>query len=1173
MGKGKTLDISGPKLFKSSDVRKLLVSARSAKRIIIDEVEAGTSSSFRYDGLGTGIKSSQQANIDFSKFENHTFFNSAVVNTNIAFDKIINYYPFDGTRQEREAFEDRLTGFEKYILDTWPRTKGYLNFQSNSYISVEDMAGIENPALSREATGRAILDPGLGSISVEFHLRVPKGQTGSQQILCQKIDSTSKFGYTVALDVTNSNKANAILLVNSGSSVLRASMPVRLGQFQHVAFVFNRFESRNSIALYRNSKLILTSSERADIGKFGASFRAQNFLIGSGTAIPSSSIRSSGKFPTFMPSTTFTGSIDELRVHHKVLTKDDLDLYSSREIDQNEDLALYFRFNEPTGSLGNDSSIVLDYSGNSLHSKITNFSHALRSTGSFDNPMKSESKKASPVLFPGYSDVIKKNRALLVTASKYDNANPNLITKLIPQHYFDEGQIQQGLSTIDGTITGSYGGSGQPGTGELGTFQLLSAFLYIWGKHFDELKVQIDAFANLLTADYHDEDTVPDQFIPFLLNYYGFDAPNMFHKANIDQYNEGRNLGVESSIGPESLSKIQSKIWRQLLTNLRSIIKSKGTISSVKSILRSVGIDPDSSLRIREYGGATRRALSGSRAPRKAITGLMNFSGTVNTAAGTLNYQGMSNNRPFVTSPFLSASRVEPGRPLPKGAWTKDKSGANNGTNHAADGLLTSGSWTYEAMYRFPQRLTGSMMLTQSLARLSVTGSTSPSIRNGMVLNLVLVSGSEVTGSRLTLHARPGIGQSTSDSPFFELSITGTQMMNGDLWWVSFGRERNDILEVPASSSYFLRLASPNLGIINTNKLHLTSAFFKEAASHTGSIWSNISNHNLSGSFLTIGSQSLNSADRFLNSDISGNTRKTHEIHSTDFMGQVGSLRFWSKALAIDEWQEHVMNYQSVGVRNPAVNFNFVTNLSGSFEKLRMDVSVEQETTSSNASKGITFFDYSQHYNHLTGTGFEVSSSAIKPYDIYYTHLSTKIDELTAHNKIRPRGFKDYEKAKNAGVEMAPVYALNKSEEPLDDPRFSVDFSVVDALDEDIVKIFGTLEFLDNAIGNPELIFSSDYPKLDHLRYVYFNRLTDEINHKQFFQFFKWFDSSIGAFIENVIPRKTSFLGTNFVIESHMLERPKMEYYFNKAYLNESDRRGLKGTITLTQYIGDVKKF
>ena len=91
MGRNKTLDLSGPKLFKPSDVRKLLVSGRSAKRVNVDEIDAGLSSSFRYDGYGTGLKSSQQTNIDFSKFENHTFFNSAVVNTNIAFDKIINY--------------------------------------------------------------------------------------------------------------------------------------------------------------------------------------------------------------------------------------------------------------------------------------------------------------------------------------------------------------------------------------------------------------------------------------------------------------------------------------------------------------------------------------------------------------------------------------------------------------------------------------------------------------------------------------------------------------------------------------------------------------------------------------------------------------------------------------------------------------------------------------------------------------------------------------------------------------------------------------------------------------------------------------------------------------------------------------------------------------------------
>ena len=116
MGRNKTLDLTGPKLFKPSDIRKLLVSGRSAKRVNVEELDAGSSSSFRYDGYGTGLKSSQQANVDFSKFENHTFFNSAVVNTNIAFDKIINYYPFDGTRSERELYEDSLTGFEKHVL-------------------------------------------------------------------------------------------------------------------------------------------------------------------------------------------------------------------------------------------------------------------------------------------------------------------------------------------------------------------------------------------------------------------------------------------------------------------------------------------------------------------------------------------------------------------------------------------------------------------------------------------------------------------------------------------------------------------------------------------------------------------------------------------------------------------------------------------------------------------------------------------------------------------------------------------------------------------------------------------------------------------------------------------------------------------------------------------------
>ena len=81
-----------------------------------------------YDLESEGIKSSNQVPLDFSKFENHTFFNSAQANVNVAFDKLINNYPFDGTREELEVFLNGLTGFEQHVLDKFPKNLGYLVF-------------------------------------------------------------------------------------------------------------------------------------------------------------------------------------------------------------------------------------------------------------------------------------------------------------------------------------------------------------------------------------------------------------------------------------------------------------------------------------------------------------------------------------------------------------------------------------------------------------------------------------------------------------------------------------------------------------------------------------------------------------------------------------------------------------------------------------------------------------------------------------------------------------------------------------------------------------------------------------------------------------------------------------------------------------------------------------
>ena len=95
---------------------------------LLDDTNHGNINSFKYDPLGYPLKNTQQLNVDWSKFENHTFFSSAEVKVNEAFDKIINGYPFDGTKKEVEEFFDSLTGFEKWVFDQFPTWTGALHF-------------------------------------------------------------------------------------------------------------------------------------------------------------------------------------------------------------------------------------------------------------------------------------------------------------------------------------------------------------------------------------------------------------------------------------------------------------------------------------------------------------------------------------------------------------------------------------------------------------------------------------------------------------------------------------------------------------------------------------------------------------------------------------------------------------------------------------------------------------------------------------------------------------------------------------------------------------------------------------------------------------------------------------------------------------------------------------
>lgn len=1153
-------------LFKPSKVRNLDGSARVREMSLSETAQdsygvMSPTASFMFDPAGSGLKNTQQLNVDFSKFENHTFFNSARNKVQVAFDKIINTFPFDGTRAEHEIFFNDLTGFEKHVFDSFPKNVGFLIFTRSTgpvgnYLSVKDYQGVGEIS-SKEGSGAPVLDFKTGPFTVEFAVYVPSGSTNDNEVILQRLESSSK-GFTIGLSssaekTSPEGRADLVFGLSDESKSISTSLDIAKGQFHHIAMVYDK-GSMNRLNVYLNGQLSATSSQ----GSFGNyNFFGKNMLIGSG------SDHIAPQF-SFSPVFTLSGALDEVRYFLSNRNQSDIQKYMKRELYAQEDLALYFRFNEPSGSfdkggVGNDS-IALDHSGNGLHTRITNFQISCRNkslVGENFSYNLTENPANSPVLFPSHEDVQSLASSLMSDAKEYDFNNPNMITKLVPRHYFDESAYFEGFKSSDGDLSLLPGvNEDLPGGNKLQQAQMISSVLFMWAEVFDDIKMFIDEASRLLKVDYVSDETISDHLIPFLANYQGFTLPSQFSDVTIDQYRSGKNLTVSELQDSVSLQTVQNTIWRRILADLPEIRRTKGTRSSFRAVLRNMGINPDGPFKIREYGGTKTSKIGDSYMNRKEVAAMMNFSGAL-SPQGTIDGEGKDSNRPLLFSSYLTASRIEPGWPHARGDI------GSGGSSNINDKLLTSGSWAVEGTFKFDGRLNHNSK--QSLLRIQTTGSEGSMGNNWSLFNVVARKAdpkNRVTGS-LTLFGAPNSGSSDP----FTIYIPNVNVFDGDKWHVTFGRERHDKYPLLGhhSSSYFFRVGkqTPSTFFSTGSSIYYFDDEENPLNIITGS-------NNASGAFIAVGSMSLGYDTSSTIKHLNGSTLT--DANTVDFSGKVSGIRFYTKALTEIESDAHTRNFKSIGVENPKVNFNFNTKETGSFERLRIDMSLDQLVTKSDAQGEISAFDFSQNLFHGSAVGFEPNAQVIVPETFEYVTFEPKFETSRNDNKVRIRSYKSVQKADKNNVAVAPVYEIPQGEEAVDDRRFEIEISSVQALNEDIMNIFATLDFFDNAIGDPELVFSAEYRDLRHLRQVYFNRLEDKVSIKKFFEFFKWFDMTVGDVFEELVPRTSRFLGTNFVIESHALERPKFRYSYTDMYLGEIDRRNA-GLIFLQQLVGSIKKF
>ena len=214
--------------------------------------------------------STQQLKIDWSKFENHTFFNSAVANVKESFDKIVNFYPFEKSLKSIEAYEDDLTGFGRYVLEKFPQNVGYLNFSgtqvgeslsNGTQISVVDKSGASIAQISDKTTGQPVLDPGFSPFSVDFFIKVPE-QINDNQVVIQKFGSLAN-NFTLALSSSSSTTSCEVhFAITSGSNYAIVSGSLEKGTFSHIYAMYDLIGDQRAKLLINDN---IHSSDRKSV--------------------------------------------------------------------------------------------------------------------------------------------------------------------------------------------------------------------------------------------------------------------------------------------------------------------------------------------------------------------------------------------------------------------------------------------------------------------------------------------------------------------------------------------------------------------------------------------------------------------------------------------------------------------------------------------------------------------------------------------------------------------------------------------------------------------------------------------------------------------------------------------------------------------------------------------
>jgi len=161
-----------------------------------------------------------------------------------------------------------------------------------------------------------------------------------------------------------------------------------------------------------------------------------------------------------------------------------------------------------------------------------------------------------------------------------------------------------------------------------------------------------------------------------------------------------------------------------------------------------------------------------------------------------------------------------------------------------------------------------------------------------------------------------------------------------------------------------------------------------------------------------------------------------------------------------------------------------------------------------------------------------------------------KFDEPNAENKVYILSFQDDNLIEEFDVQPVPVYEINYDKQKKNDVRFSIEMSNVKHLNEDMGKLFDSIDFISDIISDFASLNEGYYNKFEKFADFYFKRIkSSQIQMTPLYDLYQIFDNILTEMLADFISSRVKFNNNIYVIESHAFERHKFHYKFMESHI------------------------